>query len=187
MITTVGPVTTYIDNTVVSGERLHVRRVGFLSAAGNVSPKSPLRSVTVPDAPPVTVPDVVGLTQAAATTAITAVGLTVGTVTPAASATVPVGNVISQNPAGGASAALGSAVNLVVSAGAVSVTVPDVVGLAQAAAESAITGAEFGAGGEHSVQRDGAGRQCHQPEPEWRGERWTRLERGPGAARCGAG
>ena len=140
IITTVGPVTTYIDNTVVSGER-YTYAVSAFDAAGNVSPNSRLRSITVPDAPPVTVPNVVGLAQAAATTAITAVGLKVGTVTQAASETVPVGNVISQNPAGGASAALGSAVNLVISAGAVSVTVPNVVGLAQAAAESAISNA----------------------------------------------
>ena len=140
VITTVGAVTTYIDNTVVSGVR-YTYAVSAFDAAGNISPNSRLRSVTVPDAPPVTVPNVVGLTQAAATTAITAVGLKVGTVTQAASATVPVGNVISQSPAGGASAALGSAVDLVVSAGAVSVTVPNVVGLDQAAAESAISNA----------------------------------------------
>ena len=46
----------------------------------------------------VTVPNVVGLTQAAASTAITGAGLTVGTITSANSATVPAGSVISQNP-----------------------------------------------------------------------------------------
>ena len=66
---------------------------------------------------PVTVPNVVGLTQAAATTAITGAGLVVGTVTTANSATVPAGSVISQNPAAGASVAAGSAVALVVSLG----------------------------------------------------------------------
>lgn len=65
----------------------------------------------------VTVPNVVGLTQAAAATAITGVGLTVGTVTTASSATVAAGSVISQNPPAGASAALASGVNLVVSTG----------------------------------------------------------------------
>jgi len=69
----------------------------------------------------VTVPNVVGLTQAAAQTAITGAGLTVGTVTTASSATVPAGSVISQNPAAGASAAPGSAVALVVSSGAAAV------------------------------------------------------------------
>ncbi len=80
---------------------------------------------------PATVPNVVGSTQAAATTAITGAGLSVGTVTTATSTTVAIGKVISQNPASGASVAPGSAVNLVVSSGT---TVPNVVGLTQAAA-----------------------------------------------------
>ena len=65
----------------------------------------------------VSVPNVVNMTQAAATTAITTVGLVVGTVTNASSNTVPSGSVISQNPVGGALAAPGSAVALVVSSG----------------------------------------------------------------------
>ena len=68
--------------------------------------------------PTVSVPNVVGLTQAAATSAITGVGLVVGTVTTASSSTVPSGSVISQTPAAGTSVAAGSAVNLVVSSGA---------------------------------------------------------------------
>ena len=63
------------------------------------------------------VPDVVGQSQAAAATAITAAGLTVGTVTTASSVAVAIGNVISQTPAGGLSVAINSAVNLVVSSG----------------------------------------------------------------------
>jgi PASTA domain len=66
----------------------------------------------------VAVPNVVGLTQAAATSAITGAGLVLGTVTTQASSTVPAGNVISQNPSAGTSVAAGSAVNLVVSSGA---------------------------------------------------------------------
>jgi CubicO group peptidase (beta-lactamase class C family) len=64
----------------------------------------------------VSVPAVVGLTQAAATTAITTAGLVVGTVTSQSSATVPVGSVISQSPAAGTVVTGGSAVNLVVNA-----------------------------------------------------------------------
>ena len=60
-------------------------------------------------------PNVVGLAQAAAESAIAAAGFAVGSVTTAASATVPIGRVISQNPAAGASASPGSGVNLVVS------------------------------------------------------------------------
>lgn len=86
----------------------------------------------------VNVPNVVGMTQAAATTTITAAGLTVGMATMAASNTVPAGSVLSQSPAAGASVAPGSDVNLTVSSGA---TVPLVVGETQAAATTTITGA----------------------------------------------
>src|SRR5438552_3746683 len=71
--------------------------------------------------PTVSVPNVVGLTQAAAQNAITAAGLTIGTVTTASSTTVPAGNVISQSPAAGMSVAAGSAVALVVSSGLISI------------------------------------------------------------------
>jgi serine protease len=66
----------------------------------------------------IVVPNVVGQTQGAATAAIVGAGLTVGSVSTAASATVPVGNVISQSPAAGTLVSPGSAVNLVVSTGA---------------------------------------------------------------------
>ena len=64
------------------------------------------------------VPNVVGLTQAAASSAITAAGLIVGTVTQQSSNAVPSGDVISENPPAGTSVAAGSSVtNLVVSSG----------------------------------------------------------------------
>ncbi|TLZ33700.1 MAG: PASTA domain-containing protein, partial [Gammaproteobacteria bacterium] len=94
--------------------------------------------------PTVPVPNVVGQTQAAATSAITSAGLTRGAVTQQSSSTVASGNVISQSPAAGTSVAKGSAVNLVVSSGAPAptpVAVPNVVGQTQAAAASAITSA----------------------------------------------
>jgi hypothetical protein len=65
----------------------------------------------------VAVPNVVGDTQAAATTAITGARLVVGTVTTQASSTVPSGDVISESPSAGTSVNSGSAVNLVVSTG----------------------------------------------------------------------
>ena len=89
----------------------------------------------------VAVPNVVGDTQAAATTAITAAGLTLGTVTTQSSSTVTSGNVISENPAAAASVTKGSAVALVVSSGPAMVVVPNVVGNSQAAATTAITAA----------------------------------------------
>jgi beta-lactam-binding protein with PASTA domain len=65
----------------------------------------------------VTVPNVEGLTQDAATTAITETKLMVGTITQQSSNTVATGNVISQDPASGSSVAQGSPVNLVISSG----------------------------------------------------------------------
>jgi hypothetical protein len=86
-----------------------------------------------------TVPNVVNDTQAAATSALTAAGVALGTVTSQSSTTVASGLVISESPAAGSSVAQGTTVNLVLSAG--SVAVPSVVGDAQAAAQSAITAA----------------------------------------------
>ena len=63
----------------------------------------------------VTVPNVEGLTQAAATTAITAAKLTLGTVTQQTNNTVGAGKVISQDPGSGGSVVQGSPVNLVIS------------------------------------------------------------------------
>src|SRR6185312_1395169 len=77
------------------------------------------------------VPNVVGDTQAAATSALTAAGFVLGTATTQASTTVAPGTVIGQDPGAGTSAASGSAVNLVVSSG---VTVPNLVGLPLSAA-----------------------------------------------------
>jgi len=65
----------------------------------------------------VSVPNVVGDTQAAATTAITGAGLKVGTVTNQTSGSVTAGDVISESPVAGTMVASGSAVNLVVSTG----------------------------------------------------------------------
>jgi beta-lactam-binding protein with PASTA domain len=94
----------------------------------------------------VSVPNVEGLTQDAASTTITGVKLKVGTITSEASKTVVAGKVISQEPAGGSSLAEGSAVNLVISSGPRMVGVPKVDGLTQDAASTAITGAELKVG-----------------------------------------
>src|SRR6266851_3945325 len=91
--------------------------------------------------PAITVPSVVGATQAAATTTLTAAGLTLGTVTTASSSTVASGSVISQNPISGTQVTSGSAVNLVVSSGPAPVTVPSVVGATQTTATTTLTAA----------------------------------------------
>jgi hypothetical protein len=67
--------------------------------------------------PTVSVPDLGGMTQAAASTAIVGVELVVGELTSAYSITVPVGCVVSQDPAAGAKVAKSTAVNLVISTG----------------------------------------------------------------------
>jgi uncharacterized repeat protein (TIGR01451 family) len=65
----------------------------------------------------VAVPNVVGDTQAAASSAISAAGLALGQVTTASSNTVPAGDVISQSPMAGTTANPGTAVSLVISSG----------------------------------------------------------------------
>ena len=65
----------------------------------------------------VMVPNVVGLTQAAAATPITGVGLALGSVSTASSSVVPSGSVIASNPAAGTQVTPGSAVRLLVSNG----------------------------------------------------------------------
>jgi beta-lactam-binding protein with PASTA domain len=83
------------------------------------------------------VPDVIGMTEANATVAITAVdNLTVGSVTDEYSDTVATGLVISQTPAPNTPVAVGSSVNLVVSLG--QPEVPDVVGMTEANAVAAV-------------------------------------------------
>ena len=88
----------------------------------------------------VSVPDVIGMTQADAEAAILAADLLVGTVTTAHSDTVPAGNVISQDPAGGSSVAEGSTVDLVISLGTDMVVVPDLTGMTQASANLVTSG-----------------------------------------------
>ncbi|MHC5120303.1 MAG: glycoside hydrolase family 3 C-terminal domain-containing protein, partial [Planctomycetota bacterium] len=70
-----------------------------------------------PQTTTVTVPNVIGMTQAAAESAITGVGLVMGTVSQAYSETVPLGDTISQNPIGGTSVSSGSSVDIVISQG----------------------------------------------------------------------
>src|SRR5262252_2229930 len=133
----VGTVTTQSSTTVPSGSVISQNP----TAGTQVVVGSAVNLVVSSGPPQVAVPNVVGLTQAAATTAITNVNLVLGTVTTQSSTTVPSGSVISQNPTSGTQVVVGSAVNLVVSSGPAQVAVPNVVGLTQAAATTAITSA----------------------------------------------
>ena len=98
--------------------------------AGSVISQNPVAGTTVfvgsavnlvistgPGVINVIVPDVTGLTQAAATAALQADNLVVGVITQASDPVVPAGSVISQNPVAGTTVVSGSAVNLVISTG----------------------------------------------------------------------
>ncbi len=117
--------------------------------AGTSAGAGDLVSFTLSTGPaPAYAPNVISLTRANAEAAITAAGLTVGTVTEVNSDTVPAGLVISQNPAAGVLMAAGAPVSLVVSLGTqtAGTTVPNVVGMTRTAAEAAITAANLTVG-----------------------------------------
>jgi formylglycine-generating enzyme required for sulfatase activity len=117
--------------------------------AGNQS-VSPAYTLTVSSGPAqVSVPNVVGLTQAAAINAFSASGLSLGTVSRQSSDSVASGLVIGQNPAAGTSVVPGSSVSLVISSGPSQPTqanVPNVVGLTQAVAANTLAGAGLSVG-----------------------------------------
>ncbi len=132
----VGTVTTQASSTVASGKVISESP----TAGTSVNAGSAVSLVISTGPAQVSVPNVVGGTQAAATTALTSAGLIVGSVTTQASSTVASGNVISESPVAGTSVNVGSAVNLVISGERAQVSVPNVVGDTQAVATAAITG-----------------------------------------------
>ena len=107
----VGTVTNDYNDTVAAGLVISQDPAGGTAAAGGSAV-----DLVISLGQPV-VPDVVGQTQADAIAAITAVDLTVGTVTQEYSDTVGAGLVISQSPASGTVVDVGSAVDMVVSLG----------------------------------------------------------------------
>ena len=110
---TVGTVTNANSATVASGNV-----ISESPAAGTSVTQGSTVNLVVSIGPVmVSVPNVVGQTQAAAGTALTSAGLATGTVTTASSSTIASGSVISESPTAGTSVAQGSAVSLVVSSG----------------------------------------------------------------------
>lgn len=91
----------------------------------------------------VTVPGILNMDQAEATTALQSVGLTLEVGGEEYSETVPAGLVLSSDPAPGASAAANSAVSVVLSRGPERYAVPDVRGDPLEAARTAITEANL--------------------------------------------
>ncbi len=95
------------------------------------------------------VPNVTGMTQSAATAAITGAGLTLGHVSQVYSSSEPTGTVVDQAPNAGLTAPAGSAVAITVSKGPApstspsAKTVPNVTGLGQSQAVAALQGAGF--------------------------------------------
>lgn len=87
------------------------------------------------------VPNVLGDTQASASTAISGAGLAVGSVTTQSSTTVANGTVISEIPSAGTIVARKSSVSLVVSSGPPTVAVPFINNVPQAQASSSIIAA----------------------------------------------
>jgi hypothetical protein len=130
-------------DTTSAANSNHVLTCIARDPTGNTA-TSPKVNVTVANPVPVAVPNVVGLTQAAATSAITAATLTLGSTSTALSATIPAGSVISQNPAPGTPVMPGSPVALVVSLGGA--MVPNVVGATQSAASATLNGAQLTVG-----------------------------------------
>lgn len=138
----VGSIATQYSPTVAAGNVISQ----IPGAGAEVAPGSAVDLIVSTGPQPVPAPNVVGLTQATAESAITGAGFTVGTLTSAYSETVPSGNVISQNPTAGTSLLPGASISLVISDGPAPVTVPDVVGATQAAAESALGSAGLATG-----------------------------------------
>jgi len=93
---------------------------------------------------PITVPNVVGLTQAQAEDAITAAGFKVGSVLPTQTlSAAEIGTVVTQTPEPKSQAKKRSEITITVSGGQALVPVPNVVGQPQADAEKALKDAGF--------------------------------------------
>jgi VWFA-related protein len=140
----VGTVTQQASATVLAGGVSSQNPAAGVGVAAGSAVNLVVSTGPAPAPGTVIVPNVVNLTQAGATTAITASGLVLGTISQSSSITVPAGSVISQNPNAGASVAVASAVALIVSTGPV--TVPNVVNMTQAAATTAIAYAGLAVG-----------------------------------------
>ena len=134
----VGVVTRRFSNTLPLGEV-----ISQVTAPGTLVVPDTALDFEVSLGPPIPAPNVVGLAQAAAETALIDAGLTVGDITERNDFTVAEGNVISQDPTAGTNLPEGATVNLVVSLGPPTVATPNVVGDTQAQAGNALDGAEL--------------------------------------------
>jgi probable HAF family extracellular repeat protein len=133
-----GTVTTSSSSSVPAGTVISQApsRCGFAAPGAAIS-------LVVSTGPSfVSMPNVVGSTQAAASTAITFAGLVLAPVSTTSSLTVPAGLVISESPAAGTNVLVGSSAGILVSSGGfTSDIVPNVVGQAAGTADNVIIGA----------------------------------------------
>jgi len=115
--------TSQSDDAVPSGQAIRTSP----DAGASVAKGSGVTLVLSSGPQQVTVPDVVGLAQAGARTALTDQGLKVAT-TQKPSTSAPPGNVLSQSPAAGAKVDPGATVTLVIAQAPPQVAVPDLTG-----------------------------------------------------------
>ena len=106
-----GTVTMQSSTTVAAGTVISQNP----AAGTKIGQGSPVALIVSSGPPALAVPNVTGMAQAAAITALQNAGFIVGTISNQPNATVPAGNVVSQNPAGGTLALPASTVTLVVS------------------------------------------------------------------------
>ena len=112
---------------------------GQTPAAGAQVPRHTPVNMVTSLGPPLTIPDLAGMTQEDAADALAGIGLAIGSVTHGYSITVPAGRILSQTPAAGTPLSAGIRVDIVISLGAIAV--PGVAGLTENAASTAITSA----------------------------------------------
>jgi beta-lactam-binding protein with PASTA domain len=118
----VGTVSTEYDQYYAAGTVVNQSPSSCLTAAAG----SDVNLIVSLGVQTFTVPNLVGTNESAASAAITAAGLVVGSITPMMSVTVPEFQVISQTPAGGSQVAAGTVVNIAFSeANLTLVQVPD--------------------------------------------------------------
>ncbi len=130
----VGAITQAYSSSVAEGQVIS----SDPTAGAMVNHSSAVAIVVSKGRRPVTVPNVVGMKEQDATSALQDVDLTVGQVSRTYSDTVAEGLVISSSPKAGASGYVGDSVDLVVSLGPEMVTIPDVTGKSEAEAVSAL-------------------------------------------------
>jgi beta-lactam-binding protein with PASTA domain/acyl-[acyl carrier protein]--UDP-N-acetylglucosamine O-acyltransferase len=135
----VGAVVRQADESIPEGEVMSSTPV----AGTEVAVGSTVDLVVSDGPPPVTVPNVVGMTESAARTELAGAGLGVGDVTPTPSCEVADGIVITSDPGGGTQVKRDSAVALTVSSGELPATVPDVRGRPEAEALATLHDAGF--------------------------------------------